>query len=154
MKKVWPFVLLIACLGCNFKELPIIKGAIKQMDERRTEDAKRVIRENPKFAELSRICADAVVPEGTSKISTGLASQGVAIYEFYFSDRSREDVYGFVEKRLVDSGWKKTRDEEFMGHEIYDFEKGGYRINLQLGGVGPDANFSIWCEDSKTMHEN
>lgn len=76
---------------------------------------------------------------------------GIAISSTYFSDASVEQLEPLFTDQLVVGGWQKTRADEFMGHEIHEFEMEPYRISIQFGGIGRDPSYSIWCEDSRTM---
>ena len=76
------------------------------------------------------------------------------MFDFYYLDAPREKLYSHYASLALANGWQRTKAEEFMGHEIYDFVKDKFRFNLQLGGIGPNANFATSCEDGSTYNNN
>ena len=91
------------------------------MDDARTEDAKKIVTENPDFARLAGVCAFVQPPQESVLVSKGVSGQGLEIYDYYFVDKTRKDIYEFISRQLVEADWERTRTEEFMGHEMYDF---------------------------------
>ena len=141
-----PIGLVFVITGCAY--IPGVKDVIRKMDDDRTERAKKSIEENPRFAELAKVCSVVKTPEGSRLLSKSLSGHGFQIYDYYHVDKQRPEIYQVVSGELFNE-WRETRRDDFMGHDTYDFEKEHYRITLQLGGLGPNANFAISCIDSE-----
>lgn len=50
---VIPRGVIVLCAACALNKLSIVKDIGSKMDEHATEEAERIIRENPKFADLA-----------------------------------------------------------------------------------------------------
>ncbi len=142
-------VMFAAALGCAY--IPGFREIVRDLDDRRTESAKRMVAEDSRYIELNKVCAELPPPEGTNLVGKSLANHGIAISDYFFLDVSRAYILSHYDKQASEHGWERKNSREWMGHENHDYTKSNYRIALQLGGIGPNSNFATWCEDTATM---
>jgi hypothetical protein len=145
---------ILVGLGCNPKNLPGIRGKLKEWDEERTKDTERTIEKTPKLQELDSICKQVPVPADFKFIAkhlTWIVNQEPLISYFYYSKTDFDKAENNFRNYLITNGWESLKSDHL--NKVNVFKKDNFKIHIQYGGVGSDANYSISCEKLKTIEQ-
>ena len=152
------FILLIAG-ACNPRNLPVVRDVGKSLDERASQEAERLLRENPRWREVGDVCLNLGNPENAALVSKRLANNSLAVSLDYQCPLRPNEIYRFYENQFRGDGWVPHPDNRLPGesslHDIFHYRKDNLRVSLQIGGMGPGLTYGIWCEKVNTGdHQN
>lgn len=150
-QKLFPLfsiILLLAIVfytvGCNPRQLPIIKDRLTEMDNVGTEETKEAIKNNAKLQELDNICKQIPLPEGFKLIAIQLSpNESPILTYYYYSENDFEKSDNYFRQYFVENGWSIVENKSL--NRISSFRNDNYKINIQYGGMGANANYAINC---------
>lgn len=138
-------VLILTTVNCNPRELPIVKETLKEADINRTEATEDAIKNNPELQELDNACKQIPLPDQFKMVAKHLApGKPPALSYYYFSNETFDDSDKFFKDYFQKNGWKSVENKSL--NRISEFRNDNNRIVIQYGGIGVDANYSIFCE--------
>jgi hypothetical protein len=131
--------------GCSPKTLPGIREQLKKNDEAATEEANRLIADNPDLRALNELCEQVPISENFSLYSKRIAhNYPLTIFFFYRSKDDSSLMDAQFRQYFMERNWR-IRDLSSV-NKITEFTNEKYRITIQYGGLGENADYSFSCE--------
>ena len=138
-------IALIAFPACNPRELPVIRDGVRKLDEQTARNTETAIANNPELKDLDEVCN--AIPKNESFVLYSKSIGRNKPLKLFANFQSAEDFeiadkrFSFYFARL---GWSSA-DDIGTWHTVREFTNEKYRVTIQCGGMGSNANYGFSC---------
>jgi hypothetical protein len=137
--------MFFAFAGCNLKELPVVRDQVRKMDEIATAETDKAIENSPELQELDSICTHIPLNDSFRLYGKRIApNYPSTLFYSYDSSEDFETASRRFTEHFAGLGWASRQLNAV--NRITEFRSEKFRVTIQYGGIGKNANYSFSCE--------
>lgn len=124
----------------------------KKMRDSRTDEAEKIIKDNPEYREVDKICKEIPIPENSKLVGKARLFNSVGISNYYYSEVDSNLLRKNFEDFFIQQNWEQI-DSNFINPTLH-FQKKPYEVKMQFGGIGRGISYSINCAKISSDKKN
>lgn len=140
---------LLMTTGCNPRSLPVVGDQLRWLDQKTTEETDRAIAKDPQLQEIEKVCNSIPKDQSFSLYAKRMAhTYPLTLFYFYSSPKN----YDTAEREFGEYFQKGEWERREIGsvNRVVEYKNETYRVTIQFGGMGPNANYGFSCERGVT----